>query len=158
LDETQIPAFERSLARFLAEDRVTARQAIDRNHLTEAEGAVAAHCRLHEDNLGKSVDELKAKLDALQPKLEELRRVGVHIKNFLSAVEMGAAEELPRSFDEFIEERVRKPLPAAVEKFDLGPLDSLFVSFKMVADLWQPEGKRFRDLVTVHMQRQITNY
>jgi predicted GTPase len=158
LEETQVPAFERSLARFLAEDRLKARQATDLTHLQDAEGAVADHRRLHEENLDKSLDELKVKYSALQPKLEELRRVGVHIKNALSAMASEVADQMIQSFDKHIEGYVRKPLPAAVEKFDLGRVDSLFVTFDAALDIFRSEGNKFKDGVTAHLQPQIAGY
>jgi hypothetical protein len=158
LEKSQVPAFERSLARFLAEDRLKARQIMDRILLQDATTAVADHRRFHEENLDKSLDELKAKYDALQPKLKELRRVGVHIKNALSAMASEVADQMIQSFDEHIKERVRKPLPVAVEKFDLGRVDSLFVTFDAALDLFRPEGKRFKDALTDHLEPQIDGY
>ena len=158
LEETQVPAFERSLARFLAEDRVKARQIVDLNHLSEVMAAIKDHCLTHEANMDKSLDELKSKNAALQPKLKELRRVGVHIKNSLSAMASDVANELIQSFDLHTEERIRKPLPAAVEAFDLGRVDSLFVGFDSALDIFRSEANSFRNAVTAHLQPQIAGY
>jgi hypothetical protein len=158
LEKTQVPAFERSLARFLAEDRLKARQVMDRILLRDATTAVADHRRFHEQNFDKSLNELKDKYTALQPKLGELRRVGVHIKNALSAMASEVADQMIQSFDGHIKERVRKPLPAAVENFDLGRVDSLFVTFDAAWDLFRPEGKKFKDALTSHLEPQIDSY
>ncbi len=146
------------MARFLAEDRVKARQDVDRNCLAETAKTVANHRCIHEENMDKSLDELKAKRNALQPKLEELRRLRVHIENALSAMASQVADQMIQSFDLHMEERVRKPLPAAVDEFDLGRVNGLFVTFDATLDILRPEGKKFREAVTAHLQTQIADY
>jgi hypothetical protein len=158
LEETRVPEFERSLARFLAEDRLKARQLVDLSHVRDTATVVANHRRVHEDNLEKSLAELMDQYSALQPKLEELRRVGVHIKNALAAMASEAADQLIGSFDEHMQQRVRGILPAAVEKFDLGRVDSLFVTFDAALDILRPEGTKFKDAVTAHLQPQIAGF
>jgi hypothetical protein len=158
LEETQVPAFERSLAQFLVDERFKARQGIDLAHLRDAKGTVTEHCRLHAENLDRPLDELKARYDAMRPKLEELRRVGVHIKNALSAMASEIADQLVRSFDKHVDEHIRPPLPAAVEQFSLGRVDGWFVTFDAAFDIFRPEGKKFRDSVTAHLQPQIAGY
>ena len=87
-----------------------------------------------------------------------MRRVGIHIKNALSAMASEVADQMARSFDAHVEERIRKPLPAAIEKFDLGRVDSLFVTVDAAWDIFRPEGKKFKDAVTAHLQPQIAGY
>lgn len=158
LEETQVPAFERSLARFLVEERVMARQTADRSHLSDATEAVENHCRTIDANLDNSLEEVKTKFAALQPKLEELHRVGVHIKNALTAMASDVADQMIKSFDLHVEEKIRTPLPAAVEKFSLGRIDSLFVSFDAAMDIFRKEGEKFKDGITAHLKPQIANY
>ncbi|HEX6371136.1 MAG TPA: dynamin family protein [Longimicrobium sp.] len=158
LEATQVPAFERSLADFLADDRVRARQAVDRNHLHEALAAVEEHRKLLEANLDSSLDDLKARHAALKPKLDELGRVRVHIENALSALASEIADRMIESFDEHLETHIREPFPQAVEKFNLGRVDKLFVSFDAALDIFRPEGKKFKDGVTAHLQPQIAAY
>ena len=112
LAREQLGLPERSLAQFLADDRHKARQNIDRSPLAEARAAVVDHRRI----LDKPVDELKARYAALRPKLQELRRGGVHVANALSAMASDVADQLVRSLNAHVEEKIRKPLPEAVKK------------------------------------------
>lgn len=158
LEATQVPAFERSLTRFLAEDRLRARKGVDRKHLNEVVAAVKQHRRMLEENVDRPIGELKERYEALQPKLEELRRVGVHIRNALSAMASEIADRMIASFDEHLETRIREPLPEAVAEFDLGRVDSLFVTFDAALDIFRSEGNKFKDGVTAHLQPQIAGY
>jgi predicted GTPase len=158
LEETQVPAFERSLALFLVDDRLQARQEVDRNHLMDAKTRVAEHRHIIEQNLDKPLEELKAQYSALEPKLEELSRVRKHIENFLSATASSLAQEMIDSFHMYMEENVRKPLPEAVQNFDLGRAGGTFATFDKLLDFARPEGKKFKDLVNAKLEPQIAGY
>lgn len=158
LRETNVPAFEDALANFLREERHRARQLSDGTLVRETRAALKKFVDVQKTILNKPVEELKKKHAELQPKLQMLRDVAQQIDNSLTAKASVVSQALCNSFDEYASEHIEKPLPEMVDGLDLGPADSIFMSFDAAMDLFRPEGKKFRDRISAHLQRQISQY
>jgi hypothetical protein len=158
LAETRIPAFEEGLAQFLVADRFKARQAKDLAVLDSTIAAVGHYVQIQERDAGQSLEALEARYRDLKPKLDRLLEVGKHIENYLKSKASEVATELCRSFDTYLDEQVIPPLEGAIQKFNLGRADGIFVSFDAALDLFRDENKSFRRAIETHLEGQVGRY
>lgn len=158
LEETSVPAFERSLAAYLVSERLRERQAHDLATLDAVLDGVDAFARRSAALADKPLEELERKATELQPKLDRLRDVRRQIENYFAAKAAAVSADLARQFDAYAKEEIEKPLPQAVRGWPLGRLDRLLMSFDAALDLFRPEGKKFKDAVAAHLDALIQDY
>ncbi|MCS7017320.1 MAG: dynamin family protein [Gemmatales bacterium] len=158
LRETNIPAFEEALVRFLSEERHRARQLSDGTLARETRASIMKFVQAQKTNLSQPLEELERKNTELQPKLQMLRDMAKQIDNYLTAKASEISQHLCESFDAYVAEHVEPLLPDMVEKLDLGRADRIFMSIDAALDLFRPEGQKFRDIISAHLQPQIARF
>lgn len=139
LEESNLPAFEASLQRFLVEDRGKARTdlilAAVKTTCDEINRFIATQMTL----AGKSIAEIEAEQVALKPKLDRLRGIRQHIVGFLDTQAANLQDRLVISFQNQIT-KIDGELLAAVESFDLSEITKGSMVWTSLTD-WAREDK-----------------
>jgi tRNA U34 5-carboxymethylaminomethyl modifying GTPase MnmE/TrmE len=162
LERSRIPAFERSLERFLIEDRARARNDATLGLVRKTQDDVNTHVANQNALASKSIAEIEAKRVALQPKLDKLRGIKRHIEDFLDTKSSLLRDGLAISFQKHLE-RIDKGLEAAVEKFNLSDVLQFPIALRILMD-WFNRGedkfaarleKALKPQVTRHLEREF---
>lgn len=157
LEESNIPAFERSLQRFLVEERGRARMemimAVVRGTSVEIDRFIATQIAM----ANKSIAEVEAEREAIEPKLDHLRGIKQEIDGFLDSQSANLQDRLTISFQKHVE-IINEELPSAVETFRLEELTKGSMLWKTVTDWTKAEEDKFQTKVRRHLEPLITQY
>jgi len=142
LEESNVPAFEEALQRFLVEDRGRARHEVAfqalHNACAEADRYLAAQIAL----AGKSIAEIEAERASIEPRLDRLRGIRQHIVNYLDSQSANLQDRLVVSFQDLIS-RIESDLPAEIEKFDLSEIMKGLILWDMATNWTRSEENQF---------------
>lgn len=157
---TGIPAFEAALAEFLQEDRHKARQETDRAVLKEVQRDLDRAIAIAMKNTDRSIEEIRISIRHMEPKLEEMRRVGHSVEMTLSAESGRLADRLCRTFRSFAERKIfsEEGLLDMTSKLDLGPAGSMWMAFDRLGDVLRSEDEKLKSRIERHLAPQIRGY
>jgi GTPase SAR1 family protein len=133
LEESNVPAFERSLQRFLLEDRGKALADSLRGKLSNAQGEIERFIETQINLAARPVGELEQEMIALQPKLDRLRGIRRHILNYLLTQSNLLQDQLINSLYEHVRNLDAK-MQEEVTKFDLSPITGQSLVWAQLTD------------------------
>jgi len=142
LEESNVPAFEASLQKFLVEDRGKARTDIILGAIKTTTDEVNRFIATQLSLAGKSIAEVEGEIRALKPKLERLRSIRQHIVGFLQSQGAILQDRLVISFHNHIK-KLEAALPAEVAKFDLKPITGRWMVWAAITDWARAEENKF---------------
>ncbi|OWK34728.1 dynamin family protein [Fimbriiglobus ruber] len=156
LEESAVPEFEKSLEKFLVDDRAKARADVVLGVVRAVADEAARFVNTQLAMADKSVAEIEAERIAIEPKLQRLRGIRDHIVNFLQSQSAVLQDVLVTSLHEHIN-RIEKDLPDEVAKFDISPITSKFLVWEGIKDKmpWRSEEDRFQAQVARCLKPQV---
>ncbi len=154
LEESNVPAFEASLQKFLVEDRGKAGTDVVLGTIQTTFDEVNRFIATQLAMLGKSVAEVEAEIRALQPKLQRLRSIRQHIVGFLQSQSARLQDRLVISFHKHIKE-LEADLPAEVETFDLKPITRQWKVWAALTDPLRAKDNKFTKQAERCLQPQV---
>jgi hypothetical protein len=154
LEESNVPAFEESLQRFLVEDRGRARTDATlgalRTASAEADRYIATQLALAD----RSVSEIEAERVALQPKLDRLRGIRQHVVGYLDSQSATLQDRLVISFQGHIR-KLDEALPAEVDKLDLSEITKGSMVWVSLSDWMRRDENKFAHKVERCLTPQV---
>ncbi|HEV7403047.1 MAG TPA: dynamin family protein [Chthoniobacteraceae bacterium] len=157
LQASNVPLLERTLERFLSEDRTQAR---NRAVLADARNYAQVFAKDRQRTLaalGKNVEDLKGVRAKIEPNLERLRRIRDHICQYLDA----RALTLHRTLIDSLREKMRaidvKRAVLGVDGvggFDLSVIGKVLI-FEKFSDLWHRQGDKYKDRIQKELEWQV---
>ena len=157
LEQSNLPAFENSLQRFLVEDRARARNEGALGNIEtisrEADQYIAVQLAVAD----KSVADIEIERKALEPKLERLRHLRQHVAVYIDATSGSLQNSLAISFHKQFE-KISENLPEAVAKFDLDALMHGLMTWKVIIDWTKSDDNKLSKQFERHLAPQITRY
>lgn len=154
LEETNLPAFERALQRFLVEERRRVKLDVVLGTVKTVSEEVHRFIATQEVMAGKSIEEIEGELRLLEPKLERLRGIRKHILAFLDAQSANLRDRLTISFQKHIE-RIEARLPEEVEEFDLTEITQGSMVWKSLTDWARSDENKFANKVKRCVEPQL---
>lgn len=157
LERSRVPAFERSLERFLIEDRARARNDATLGLIRKSQDDVNTHVANQNALASKSIAEIEAERVALQPKLDKLRGIKRHIEDFLDTKSSLLRDGLAVSFHKHLE-RIDNGLDAAVEKFNLSNVLQFPIALQILLDWFNKGEDKFAARLERALKPQVTRH
>ena len=157
LEESNVPAFEESLQRFLVADRARVRNDVTHSILDTVTDEVKRFIETQETLVSKTIAEIEAESEALQPKLQRLRGIKQHIEGFLDSQSANLQDILTLSFHNHIR-RIDENLPEAVEQFDLSEITNRFLTYEALADKFRSDENKLAKKLENVLKPQVTKY
>jgi hypothetical protein len=157
LEESNVPAFEKSLQRFLVEDRGRARMDMTMSVVMAAAASIDRFIATQIGMAKKSIAEVEAERQAIEPKLERLRSIKREIDGFLDSQSANLQDRLAISFQKHVD-IINEGLPAAVDTFKLEDLTQGSMLWKTITDWTKAEEDKFQKKVQRHLEPLITQY
>ncbi|NBX29579.1 hypothetical protein EBR04_03860, partial [bacterium] len=157
LERSRVPAFERSLERFLIEDRARARNDATLGLIRKSQDDVNTHVANQNALASKSIAEIEAERVALQPKLDRLRGIKRHIEDFLDTKSSLLRDGLAVSFHKHLE-RIDNGLDAAVEKFNLSNVLQFPIALQILLDWFNKGEDKFAARLERALKPQVTRH
>jgi len=154
LDESNIPAFERSLQRFLLEDRGKALADSLRGKLNNAQGEVERFIETQVNLAARPVGELEQEMIALQPKLDRLRGIRRHILNYLLTQSNLLQDQLINSLYEHVR-KLDANMPEEVGRFDLSPITRQSLVWAKLTDWTRSESNQLNAQIKRCIEPQV---
>jgi small GTP-binding protein len=158
LEESNIPAFEAALQRFLIEERRRVKNEVIRHAVKSTTDAVHRFMAAQYALGKKSVEEIEAELTALQPKLDRLRGIRQHIVNFLDNQSNRLQDGLVHSLQTHIHQKILPTLETEVEKLDLSEAIGWSVTWKALTDRWRAEEDRLAEQLKRSIEPQVKRW
>jgi hypothetical protein len=136
VEESNVPAFERALERFLVEDRGRARDDVVLADLEateqEVDRAIATQIKMAD----KSIAAIEEDRKAIQPKLNRLRDIKKDIEDFLDNRSSELRERLVLSLQAHIQKITAKgEVEREVDQFNLTPITEKTIVLEVIKDL-----------------------
>jgi hypothetical protein len=157
LEESNVPGFEKSLQRFLVEERGKAHldmiMAAVKSTSIEIDRFVATQMSL----ANKSIAEIDAEVQAIEPKLERLRSIKRDIDGFLDGQSANLQDRLAISFQKHIN-KIDEELPAAVESFKIEELTQGSMLWKTLSDWTKSDDQKFQRKFQQHLEPQVKQH
>ena len=157
LERSRIPAFERSLERFLLDDRARARNDATLGLLGTVQTEVNRYVATQDALATKTIAEIEAERAALKPKLDRLRGIKQHIEAFLDQQSSVLQDRLAISFHKHLQ-TIDAGLDAAVESFDLGDVMKGLMTTKILGDWLKSDEDKFAARLERALKPQLTRY
>jgi small GTP-binding protein len=157
IEESNVPAFEESLQRFLVEDRGKARTDVILGAIKSTTVEVQRFIDTQVNMAKKSIAEIEAEQKALNPKLDRLRGIKRHIEGYLDAQSANLQDRLTTSFQHQIS-KIDKDLDESVDKFDLSELTKGVMIWVAATDWARPDENKFVRKVERHLLPQVTRF
>ena len=171
LEESNVPAFEAALQKFLVEERGKARTEVGLAMLRSTAEEVNRYVNAQIALVSRSVAEIEAKRESLQPKLERLRGIKKHIEEFLLARSESLQDRLVISFQKHLKQ-MDEELPQVVDEFGLeeltgkgglmealtGILTGKSVIYEGIRDKFRSAEDRFAKKVEEFLRPRVTRY
>lgn len=157
LERSRVPSFERSLERFLIQDRARARNDATLGLLGTIQAEVNRYVATQDSLATKSIAEIEAEQAALRPKLDRLRGIKQHIEGFLDQQSANLQDRLAISFHKHLQ-RIDEGLDAAVATFDLGAVMQGPVTLEILTDWLKAGAEKFAARLESALKPQLTRY
>lgn len=157
LERSRVPAFERSLERFLIEDRARARNDATLGLLGTVQTDVNRYVATQDALANKSIAEIEKEQAALRPKLDRLRGIKQHIEGFLDQQSANLQDRLAISFHKHLQ-KIDAGLDAAVAEFDLGDVMKGLMTTKVIGDWLKSDEDKFAARLERALKPQLTRY
>ena len=157
LEETNVPAFEQALQRFLVDERTRTRNELVGKTISNALDEVERFIQARRALADKDLAEIEAEWEALQPKLERLRGIREHITGFLDTQSANLQDRLVISFKEYVES-INQSLPEAVKEFDITPITRRSMVWAAVTDWTRAEENKLARVVERTVGPQAQRY
>jgi hypothetical protein len=157
LEESNVPAFEKSLQRFLVDDRGRARMEMIMAVVSATTAEIDRFIATQISMANKSIAQVEAERQAIEPKLERLRSIKREIDGFLDSQSANLQDRLAISFQKHVDV-INEGLPAAVETFKLEELTQGSMLWKTVTDWTKADDDKFQKKVQRHLEPLITQY
>jgi GTPase SAR1 family protein len=154
LEESNIPAFERSLQRFLLEDRGKALADSLRGKLSNAQIEIQRFIDTQVSLAEKPVGELEQEMIALQPKLDRLRGIRQHILNYLNTQSNLLQDQLINSLYEHVR-KLDEKMPEEVGRFDLSPITRQSLVWAKLTDWTRSESNQLNAQIKRCIEPQV---
>ncbi len=154
LEDSNVPAFEEALQRFLVEDRGKARSDATlgavRTTTAEVERYIATQLALAD----RSVSEIEGERVALEPKLDRLRGIRQHVVGYLDMQSGNLQDRLATSFQGHIR-KLDEALPAEVDRLDLSEITKGSMVWASVTDWARSDQNKFAQKVERCLKPQV---
>lgn len=154
LEESQVPAFEKSLQHFLIEERGKARTDVIIGVIKGTWDEVNRFIATQQAMADKSIAEIEAEYTALQPKLDRLRGIRQHIMGFLDSQSANLQDRLVMSFLSHIK-KLETNLPDEIDKFDFSEITSKSMVWAQVTDWMKDDEDKFAKKVENCIKPQL---
>jgi hypothetical protein len=154
LEESNVPAFEESLQRFLVEDRGRARTDAILGVVKTATGEVNRFIETQQALANESIEKIEASWKALQPKLDRLRGIRQHILGFLDSQSANLQDRLVISYQTHIR-KIEERLPEEVEQFDLTDIVKGSMVWASITDWAREDENKFAKRVERSIKPQV---
>ena len=138
---SNVPAFERSLQRFLLEERARARYQLALGLLRTSAEEARRHTETLQAMAGKTIEQIERERDDLEPKLTRLRGIKQMIEGYLLEQSGILQDRLANSFHERTK-AVLEGLPEAVKSFDFGDTKKGVITLTALTDLLRKKENR----------------
>lgn len=154
LEESTVPAFERSLQRFLVEERRRAKVDVVLSTVNSVDGEVKRYIETQQAMASKSIEEVVGEIRLLQPKLDRLKGIRQHILGYLDSQSVNLQDRLAISFQQHVA-KLEAKLPEEVDKFDLSPVLGGVLVWKALTDWARSEENKFAAKVQRCVEPQL---
>lgn len=138
LAESQVPNFEAALKDFLLHGRRTARVGLINVDMKRIRDEIDRAIAMQSALASRSVEEIEAEIAAVEPHLERLRGIKVHIENFLLAQSANLQARLSTSFETMLA-HIDANLEAAVANFDFSEIFQGSLIWRLLIDPFRPD-------------------
>ena len=155
LEESNVPAFEASLQKFLVEDRARARADATLGAARTSAGEMTRNIDVQLKLVDRTIRDIEAEQAGIEPMLERLRGIRTHIANFLQVQSANLQDRLVVSLQHHMR-RIETDLPAEIEKFDLKPITGKFLTWRAVTDVFRAEEDKLAKTIEKCVKPQVT--
>lgn len=142
LEESNVPAFERSLQRFLVEERRRVKADVIIRTVSSVDAEVKRFIDTQQAMAGKSIEEIAGEIRLLQPKLDRLKGIRQHILGYLDTQSVNLQDRLAISLQQHIA-KLEAKLPEEVDNFDLSPILGGSIVGKSLIDWARSDENKF---------------
>jgi len=154
LEESNVPAFEEALQRFLVEDRGKARTDVILGTIKSTTDEVRRFIATQLALAGKSIVEVEAEITALKPKLDRLRGIRQQIVGFLQSQSAILQDRLIISFQSHIK-KLEASLPEEIAKFDIKPITGRWMVWAAISDWARADENKFAAQAEACLKPQV---
>jgi len=154
LEESNIPAFERSLQRFLLEDRGKAISDALHGKLKLTQEKITEFIHTQLAMAEKPISELLKDMESLQPKLDRLRSIRKYILNYLLTQSALLQDRLINSLYEHIR-KLDEKIPEKVDEFDLSPITSQSLIWAKLTDWTRSDENKLKSQIQRCIEPQV---
>lgn len=154
LETTEIPSFERTLREFLIVDRDRVRRDKDRTTAENIEQQVAYNVNMQIDKARKPILNIDLEQATIDAQIKQLERIKINIESIIRALGAEIAESQSDILGTYLTEKLYGQLKEQVDKFDMGPLESVWTQYKRAFDALRKDENKVSKKIEIHLQNE----
>lgn len=154
LAASRIPDFENTLGDFLMYGRRAARAGLIDVEMKRIRTEIDRSIAMQRALADKSVEEIEAEIAAVEPHLERLRGIKVHIDNFLLAQSASLQARLSESFESMLA-HIDENLEETVQSFDLSGIFQGSLIWRMLTDVFHTDENKIASQIERAIRPQV---